>query len=237
MPVLKYIRLPFDFDVPLLQQEVNQLARQHWQLHYQTRHYEGNWSAIPLRSVDGRSDDIFISPLPNTEYKDTAILQNAPYLQQVLSFFQCPLLAVRLLKLEAGATIKEHKDADLAFEKGEIRVHIPVQTNNAVEFYLDKERMQLQEGECWYMNFNLPHSIYNKSNTDRIHLVIDAVVNDWVKDLFQQPGLLRKETEEPGHDEETKRKIIANLRQMNTETSNRLADEISEGLSGEAGIN
>lgn len=237
MPVLKYIRLPFDFDVPLLQQEVNRLARQHWQLHYQIRHYEGNWSALPLRSVDGRSDDIFISPLANTEYKETAILQKAPYLQQVLSVFQCPLLAVRLLKLEAGATIKEHKDADLAFEKGEIRIHIPVQTNNEVDFYLDKERMQLQEGECWYMNFNLPHSIYNKSNMDRVHLVIDAVVNDWVKELFQQPGLLRKETEEPGHDEETKRKIIASLRQMNTETSNRLADEMSEGLSEEAGIN
>lgn len=230
MPVLKYIRLPFVFDVPLLQQEVNQLARQHWQLHYQTRHYEGNWSAIPLRSVDGRSDDIFISPQVNAEYKDTAILQDAPYLQQVLSVFQCPLLAVRLLKLEAGAIIKEHKDADLAFEKGEIRIHIPVQTNNEVEFYLDKERMQLQEGECWYMNFNLPHSISNKSNTDRIHLVIDAEVNDWVTELFQQPGLVKKETEEPGYDDETKRKIIAGLRQMNTETSNRLADEMEASL-------
>lgn len=231
MAVIKYIRLPFSFNVTLLQQEVNAMAEQHWQLHYQTRHYEGNWSAIPLRSINGDPGNIIIAPQENPVYEDTIFLRNSNYLKQVLAEFKCPLLAVRLLKLNAGAVIKEHRDADLAFESGEVRIHIPVQTNDAVEFYLDKERMMLKEGECWYMNFNLPHSIYNKSNSDRIHLVIDAVVNDWVKDLFQQPGLLKKETADTGPDDETKRKIIASLRELNTETGNRLAAEMEASLS------
>lgn len=231
MPVLKYIRLPFQFDVLRLQQEVNAIARQQWQLHYQTRHYEGNWSAIPLRSAGGKADDIYVSPIEGTVYQDTAYLHAADYLQEVLATFKCPLLGVRLLKLEAGALIKEHRDAELAFEKGEVRIHIPVQTNQNVEFILDQERMNLQEGDCWYMNFNLPHSIHNKSNADRIHLVIDAEVNDWLKELFQQPGLLQKETEEPGHDIATQKKIIASLREMNTDTATRLADEMEAGLS------
>lgn len=46
------------------------------------------------------------------------------------------------------------------------------------------------------MNFNLPHSIINKSAIDRVHLVIDATVNDWVTTLFQQPSLNKKEIEE-----------------------------------------
>lgn len=230
MPVLKYLRLPFTFDVSRLQAETNAIAKQQWQLHYQTRHYEGNWTAIPLRSIGGQSDNIFVSPQEGAQYTNTSFLESSPYLQEVLNSFHCPLLAVRLLKLEAGASIKEHKDTDLAFEKGEIRIHIPVQTHPAVEFMLDKERMQLGEGECWYMNFNLPHAIYNKSTTDRIHLVIDAVVNDWVRDLFQIPSLLRKETEEPGMDQETKRKIIQQLREMNTETGRRLADEMEAEL-------
>lgn len=230
MAVIKYIRLPFQFDVTLLKQEVAVIAEKHWLLHYQTLHYEGGWSAIPLRSINGKADNIFISPQEQTEYADTEFLVNSTYLKELLSFFKCPLLAVRLLKLDAGALIKEHKDADLAFEKGEIRIHIPVQTNDEVEFILDKERMQMKEGDCWYMNFNLPHSIHNKSKYPRIHLVIDAKVNDWVNNLFGQPGLLRKATEETGYDSETKKQIIARLREMNTETANNMANEIEASL-------
>lgn len=230
MAVIKYIRLPFQFDVTLLKQEVAAIAEKHWLLHYQTLHYEGGWSAIPLRSINGKADNIFISPQEQTEYADTEFLVNSTYLKELLSFFKCPLLAVRLLKLDAGALIKEHKDADLAFEKGEIRIHIPVQTNDEVEFILDKERMQMKEGDCWYMNFNLPHSIHNKSKYPRIHLVIDAKVNDWVNNLFGQPGLLRKATEETGYDSETKKQIIARLREMNTETANNMANEIEASL-------
>ncbi len=230
MAVIKYIRLPFQFDVTLLKQEVAAIAEKNWLLHYQTLHYEGGWSAIPLRSINGKADNIFISPQEQTEYADTEFLVNSTYLKELLSFFECPLLAVRLLKLDAGALIKEHKDADLAFEKGEIRIHIPVQTNDEVEFILDKERMQMKEGDCWYMNFNLPHSIHNKSKYPRIHLVIDAKVNDWVKNLFGQPGLLRKATEETGYDSETKKQIIARLREMNTETANKIANEMEASL-------
>ena len=230
MSVLKYIQLPFHFDVSRLQQEVNELAAGHWQLHYQKLHYEGDWSAIPLRSVGGKADDIIVSPVDDAEYKDTVFLKEGGYIKEVLTVFECSLQAVRLLKLDAGAVIKEHRDAELSYEHGAIRIHIPVITNEEVEFYLSKERMNLKEGECWYMNFNLQHSIQNKSSYDRIHLVIDAMVNEWVTELFTMPGLLKKETEEKGYDDETKRKIIASLLKMNTETANRLADEMEAGI-------
>lgn len=226
MPVIKYIKLPFQFEVNKLQHETALIAGEHWQLHYQTRHYTGGWSALPLRSVNGNTQNILVSPEKNPVYADTAFLKQSPYLQQVLGVFQCPLKAVRLLKLDAGATIREHRDAELAYEHGEIRIHIPVVTNDLVEFIVDNERMYLKDGECWYMNFNLPHSLENKSNSARIHLVIDAVVNDWVKDLFTQSPLLKKEIDEPVMNEETRRQIIAQLRLLGTETANRLADEM-----------
>jgi quercetin dioxygenase-like cupin family protein len=228
--MIKYLQLPFHFDVQQMQSALQQLNNKAWQLHYQKLHYEGEWSALPLRSVNGLCDNIIISPEKNPVYKDTVFLSDSPYFKELLSAFQCPLLAVRLLKLNAGAIIKEHKDAELCFEKGEIRIHIPVVTNDEVEFYLDKERMKLKEGECWYMNFNLPHSIINKSNVDRTHLVVDAVVNDWVKELFSQPAINKKEIEEPGYDANTKRQIIAQLRAMNTETGNRMANEMEATL-------
>jgi len=86
--------------------------------------------------------------------------------------------------------------------------------------------MNLKEGECWYMNFNLPHYILNNSKTERIHLVIDARVNEWVKHLFAQTAINRKEMVEPGYDKDTQKLIIARLRELNTETANRLANEM-----------
>lgn len=230
MSVIKYIRLPYNFNVAFLQKETEIIAQQHWQLHYQTRHYDGGWTVLPLRSINGSTDNIFVSPVENANYQNTSFLEQSLYFKEVLSHFKCDLQAVRLMKLEAGAQIKEHKDADLAFEKGEIRLHIPVTTNTDVEFYLDKERMVLNEGECWYMNFNLPHSLNNRSKEDRVHLVIDAVVNDWVKELFAANGLLKKEIHAPDYDASVKKEIIARLREMNTETGNRLADEMEADL-------
>lgn len=227
--MIKYLQLPFYFDVPSLQDELKKLSDQHWNLHYQTLHYEGEWSALPLRSEDGSLDNVYISTAANPQYKNTTLLNNSILFQGILANFQCPLLAVRLLKLNAGAIIKEHRDADMCFEKGEVRIHIPIITNEQVEFYLDKERIHVKEGECWYMNFNLPHSIINKSEIDRVHLVIDATVNDWVNKLFQQPSPNKKEVEEQQYDAATKKQIIAQLRSINTETANNIADEMEKG--------
>ena len=230
MTVFKYIKLPFYFENLRLQKEVFNIGSAYWQMHYQKLHYEGGWSAIPLRSIGGKADDVFISPHADAVYQDTIFLQQDSYIAKVLSTFKFELQAVRLLKLDAHSIIKEHKDAELSFEHGSIRLHIPVITHDEVVFLLDKERMNLKEGECWYMNFNLLHSIHNNSSQDRIHLVIDALVNDWIKEIFQEPSVFKKEIEKPIYDAATKQKIIAQLREMNTEIGNRLADEMETDL-------
>ncbi|MBK6937498.1 MAG: aspartyl/asparaginyl beta-hydroxylase domain-containing protein [Chitinophagaceae bacterium] len=236
MLVLKYIRLPYTFDVKRLQQEVSLLTGESWLFHYQTMHYEGESSAIPLRSVGGRPDDVIISPFEDAEYADTIFLQRSNCFKEVLATFQCPIKAVRLLKLNAGSVIKEHRDAELCFEKGEVRIHIPIVTNDKVAFLLDNEKFNLREGECWYMNFNLPHAINNNSNAARIHLVIDAVVNEWVKNLFCATRLAQKEIEEPGFGDDTKLQIIAQLRLLNTETANKLAEEMEASINQLSGV-
>lgn len=233
MQIIKYLKLPFLFDTGLMQQEVHALSAIPWMPHYQVKHYQGEWTAIPLRSSGGRADDVIISPAGNPDYRDTVFLENSPYLQQVLQTFQCPLQAVRLLKLNAGSIIKEHRDAELNYENGEIRVHIPVYTHPDVAFFLDTERLNLQEGECWYMNFNLLHSIRNNSPVNRVHLVIDATVNDWVTSLFNSPDIaVKKETADLSnvYDTETKKQMIRSFREMNTPVSNQMADELENEM-------
>jgi hypothetical protein len=67
-------------------------------------------------------------------------LSRSPYLREVLTTFRCPLQAVRLMKLNVGAIIKEHTDAELYFEAGEARIHMPIITHPDVEFIVDRER-------------------------------------------------------------------------------------------------
>src|SRR5437868_11641558 len=230
--MINYLQLPFQFDPAFLKQDVQQFNSAGWKLHFQKLHYEGDWSAIALRSINGDAGNIIPAALDEKTFGDTVFLAGCHYIRSLLGTFQCPLKNVRLMKLNAGAVIKEHRDVELSYEHGEIRLHIPVITHKDVEFYLDNERVHLKEGECWYLNFNLPHRISNNSNIDRIHLVIDAVVNDWVHETFSNKNLLRKEAEEPlpYQDNATKVDMIKLFRLMNTDTSNKMADDLESGM-------
>src|SRR6266550_2860809 len=118
-------------------------------------------------------------------------------------------MSVRLLNLKTNSLIKEHRDHELSFEKGEARLHIPVFTNPQVAFYLNNVLLTMREGECWYINANLPHRVRNKGLSDRIHLVVDCKVNDWLEELFAKSDLFYASGQESG--EETI-KIIRELR-------------------------
>src|SRR5205085_2147315 len=91
----------------------------------------------------------------------------------------------RLMRLTAGSMIKEHEDVALSFEDGTVRLHIPVVTNEAVDFRLNGTRTAMQAGSCWYLRLSDRHSVANRGTEDRVHLVVDAVVNDWIARAFE----------------------------------------------------
>ena len=113
-------------------------------------------------------------------------LEGCDYFRHVLDCFRCTLRAVRLMRLGPGACIKEHTDHELSFEDGTVRVHIPVVTNEAVEFCLNKARVVLEAGSAWYLRLSDPHSVANSGPADRVHMVIDATVNGWIEQLFEK---------------------------------------------------
>jgi hypothetical protein len=176
------VKLPPRFDVARLQAEFGGILAAEFVRHFNTAYYEGDWSAVPLRSIGGRADHIYPDPAAKHAFADTPLLERCPYVRELLATLCCPLQAVRFLRLKAGSVIKEHRDHELGFEDGEVRLHIPVITNPEVEFVLNQVRLAMNEGECWYLNVNLPHRVANRGSTDRIHLVIDCVVNDRLRE-------------------------------------------------------
>jgi GNAT superfamily N-acetyltransferase len=178
------VKLPLPFNVPRLQADLAGLRAREFVPHFNQAGYEGDWSALPLRSVGGRTDHIYPNPTAKDAFADTPLLARCPAIQAALGSLPCPRQSVRLLRLKAGSIIKEHRDHELGFEDGEVRLHIPIITNPEVHFILDQVRIIMNEGECWYLNVNRPHSVANRGTGDRIHLVIDCVVNDWLRELL-----------------------------------------------------
>lgn len=222
--MIKYLKTALHFDIVPLQQEVALLSNDYWKEHYNKAHYQGDWNILPLRAINGDAGNVCSVPSDlGMTYRDTPLMDQCPLLRSVVDAFDCEKTAVRLMKLNAGALIKEHTDQDMHVEAGEARLHIPVQTNADVAFYIQEDRIPMLEGECWYLNLSLPHRVHNAGITDRIHLVIDCMVNDWVRDLLKDPSLFRKDIDAlPVHkafSREDQQRIIEELRQLNTPSS------------------
>jgi hypothetical protein len=168
-------RLDFSFDVPRLQADLATAAAGGWERHFNPVNYEGEWSGVALRSNSPHILKLFIDPR-DTPYEDLDTFAQTPYLRECIARLPCPVGAARLMKLAAGSVIREHRDDDVSIAHEEARLHIPIQSNDAVEFVVDGTAVHLRPGECWYVNVSLPHRLANRGETDRIHLVLDARV-------------------------------------------------------------
>jgi hypothetical protein len=180
------LKLPFRFDPDRLTADLGLIAAEEWVPHFNKSIYEGDWSGVALRSFGGKAIQLYPDPTATDRFADTELVTRCPYYLEVLATFQCLLTSVRLLRLRAGSSIAEHRDYKLGYEDGEVRLHVPVVTDQDVAFFLAGERVPLAVGECWYLNVNLPHRVENRSRIDRIHLVIDCVVNDWLAQFFRK---------------------------------------------------
>jgi hypothetical protein len=182
-PMKDAVRLALHFDPAGLKADYMGIGAGDWTAHFNAKYFEGDWSGVALRAPEKAANPIL--PDANREACDTDLVAQYPHLHAVIEAFQCPLKSVRLLKLGAGSVIREHRDYDLGYEIGEVRIHVPVITNPGVEFFLNSRRMVMNEGECWYLDLSLPHRVHNRGATDRIHLVMDCVLNDWLRAMIE----------------------------------------------------
>lgn len=178
--------LPIQFNAEALQRDVEALQKSHWVDHFVPDHYSGEWSALPLRAPKGAMHPILqIAANPGVaEWVETPLLVMSPALQAALSRLPAPLQSARLMRLGPGSRIHEHSDLALAAEEGTARLHIPVMTNDLVDFRLNGIPVPMAAGELWYLRLSDPHSVHNAGETARIHLVVDCIMNAALADLL-----------------------------------------------------
>lgn len=230
----RFLRLPFVFDEQRLRQDLHICLADQWRNHFNSQDHAGSWTGIALRSATGETQDILAHPTVDG-YRDTVLLAACRYFSEVLGSFHCEKEGVRLLRLAPGSCINEHRDRGAGYQHGIFRIHIPIVTNDAVCFRVGGCELPMKNGECWYADFDLPHSVVNNSLHERIHLVADCQRNPWSDDVFRGAGYdFAFEARSRRPDADTRKRMIEQLSRMNTDVARRLIETLQQEQEGNA---
>lgn len=171
-----FLQLNCQFDKQALEHEVLKLPEDAWRPHPQG--FKGN-SAVALIARDGQSDnDLTHGPMLATKWLD-----NLPYIRDVLASFKAPLGRTRLMRIQGHGQVPKHTDLDYYWFQ-RMRIHIPIMTNEDVQFECGDATVNMATGEAWVFDTTQLHRVTNPRGGDRIHLVIDTVGSHFLFDLM-----------------------------------------------------
>jgi len=194
---MNHIKLPLKTNTVKLKKELDKIVLRGW--HTQkpfstsgvpglttTTYHEGGWKIISLRSIGGDSDRTDPGGPSLVDYEYTNYLDVAPYMKSILNQFGSYVRTARLSVLNPGEKINRHCDTYIAFKYGQVRLHIPIITNDKVEVNISGESQNWGEGELWYGDFSKNHSVINNGNTPRIHLIFDVCLSSQLLSIFPE---------------------------------------------------
>ncbi|MXR68162.1 cupin domain-containing protein [Shewanella sp. JBTF-M18] len=184
----EFYRLPQSFDVERLQQELSAFHEDDWRAHHES--FKGN-SAIALISVGGSFNNEFKGPMSPTP----ALLQS-PYLQQVIASFGEVIGRSRLMRLAPGCEVPLHSDINYHWHN-RVRIHIPIVTDEAVQFHCDDKQVHMGAGECWIFDSWKYHKVVNNSDKMRVHLVIDTMGSSRFWQMVNEASLAYGDLDDP----------------------------------------
>lgn len=174
--------------------------------HYSNYNKGKSWSALSLR---GYSDDPSFITKPsemndkwlkeheddNFQLQDTYLYKDFPEIKKLLEQFDdTEIHRVRFMKLSSlKGELQRHTDqvdVDSGGSVGKLaRLHFPIITNEKVVFTVwgcegQEQCVNMKEGECWFLDTRKPHKAINGGSEDRIHLVVDVLVNERIQELL-----------------------------------------------------
>ena len=174
--------------------------------HYSNYNAKGSWSALALRGYKSSPKFIEKPKEMNKVWKDTHIgwenyrMRNTrlrrkfPEIGTLMKLLPGKKHRIRLMKLKSGGgELRRHTDLvdpDQGLSDGKLaRIHLPVVTNEKVFFENwdwqgNHEPVNMKVGEAWYLDVRKPHRAVNDGDTERIHIVVDVVSNQQLRNLI-----------------------------------------------------
>ncbi len=173
------LRLPLCFDAARLAEDLARMDPRWWSVHSGPYH-DGKWEMIALLAPGGNPSN---QTSRGGSFAQTPAALLCAYLPEVLARFPAELNRVRFLRLKSGGHIHRHSDPIESIDPRLVRIHVPVTTNAGVDFRVRGTRIEMHEGEAWFVDVRFPHEVINGGATDRVHLVIDMRRTDALDQL------------------------------------------------------
>lgn len=129
--------------------------------------------SIILLFVDGWPELRVTKHAGWTQYSRVAL----PVMQEIIQKHYSPngtVIRAVFAKLLAGMSIDEHFDDHPSFAIGH-RIHVPLVTNEEVDFVIASQHFNLKEGVAYEVSNLDFHYVANPSFEDRIHMIFDYV--------------------------------------------------------------
>ena len=163
-------------DIVQVKQLIKKLGEKVWEVETAGRENEfdcfHHTQHIVFRFPDTSKERMTVHDNPSWQIWKPYLL---PVIEQAVKPYQYPngeLKAVMLAKLKAGYSIDMHVDGAPQYYFLH-KIHIPIQTNDHVNFHIKPNDYQLKEGVAYEVNNLLPHFVANPSDEDRIHLIFE----------------------------------------------------------------
>jgi len=187
------LRLPLQVDADLLSREVAALPEELWGDRGGRVGVHRVAEAIFLRGFAPAEDDLPV--------EDRPVLQSLAYAQRLIhNIVPASPLRCLLARLPAGAVVAPHIDLPPYFGKS-LRLHVAVETNEAVHMLSAGLCYRMRPGEVWVLNNSTLHAVWNGHPTQsRTHLICDFLPSEALLELMRRGdrhlGVWRPEVDE-----------------------------------------
>lgn len=180
-----------------------------WAQHYSGYNKGKSWTAFSLYGYDRTDPSFIIKPSEMSKKwkaENPARMADTPGFTPLAKYFPITLAVVgrlapgweriRFMKLRAtDGELTRHADItnrEAGTQIGAIgRFHIPIVSRGGVTFkawdaYGRLRAMDLHEGSLYYLDQRKPHAVTNRGEEDRIHLVMDLVMDEPLRDRLRE---------------------------------------------------
>jgi hypothetical protein len=160
--------------------------------------------------------------------KETPLLARLVTVKQLLAGFGFNIMASRLLRLQPGTFLHEHRDYVYLEEVPRYRLHVPIVTNSQAQIVMPGTTVHMSRGSLWKLNpKEAVHSACNFGLEARIHLMMDCYVNDALADLVTHEALPVDSVKElPVLTADDKARILADGRKLVQDGQQEAAEDL-----------